>query len=110
MTATTLRSVGAKVEPLEVPAAECVRRLNRDARRDALAGSWSRVVEWRWRDYTRRDSDEVVQGVGGANPYIPRSSGPDANGFCVAAKLRTFFTGLQRQLGYQKPSMYICFT
>ena len=72
VTATTLRVVGVKVEPLEVPAAECVRRLNRDARRAALAGSCSRLVERRWRDYTGRDGDEMVHGVGGMQiPTFP---------------------------------------
>ncbi len=60
-----MRAVGVKVVALEVPAAECVRRFNRDARRVAIIGLWSRLVERRWRGYTRRDGDEMVQVVGG---------------------------------------------
>ena len=90
MTATTLRSVGAKVEPLEVPAAECVRRLNRDARRDALAGSWSRLVERRWRDYTRRDGDEMVQGVGGCKSLHPPFTGTGCQWFLCGREIENF--------------------
>ncbi len=67
----TVRTVRVKVEPLEVPAVECVRRINRDARRVAIIGLWSRLVERRWRGYARRDGDEMVQGGGGVQ--IPTS-------------------------------------
>lgn len=71
MTVSTLRAVGVKVVALEVPVAECVRRFNRDARRVAIIGLWSRLVERRWCGSTRRGGDAMVRGVGGCKSLHP---------------------------------------
>jgi hypothetical protein len=91
VTATTLRAVGVKVVALEVPAAECVRRFNRDARRDALDGSSSRLVERRWRGYTGRDGDEMVQGVGGGKSLHSPFTGTGCQWFLCGREIENFF-------------------